>query len=47
MKVTMMGKRMRVVLLTLAGLYGMRIMRSFFVVTRRMHTGWMTGTSAM
>ena len=47
MKVTKMGKRMRVVREMLAGLYSIFIMRSFLVVTRRMQGGCTMGTSAM
>ena len=47
MKVTKMGKRMRVVREMLAGLYSIFIRRSFLVVTRRMQGGCTMGTSAM
>ena len=47
-KVTMMGNRIRVVLVTgLEGLAGIRIRRSFFVVTRRIAKGCTMGTSAI
>ena len=47
-KVTIIGKRILVVFVTgLAGLAGMRIRLSFFVVTRRMAKGCTMGTSAM
>jgi len=47
-KVTIMGNRIRVVLVTgLEDLAGIRIRRSFFVVTRRMAKGCTIGTSAM
>ena len=45
--VTMIGNRIFVVLETFFGLYGMRIMRSFLVVTILMARGWMIGTSAI
>ena len=45
--VIMMGNRIFAVLLTCFSAYGMRIRRSFLVVTSRMTGGWMMGTSAM
>ena len=45
--VTTIGNRMRVVFVILPGAYSMRIMRSFFVVIRRMQKGCTIGTSAM
>ena len=47
MKVTKMGKRMRVVREMLAGLYSIFISRSFLVVTRRMQGGCTIGTRAI
>ena len=47
MIVMTMGKRMRVVLEICFGSYGMRMSRSFFVVSRRMTGGWTMGTSAI
>ena len=45
--VTMIGKAILVNRLTFPGSYGMRIMRSFFVVTALIAIGWMIGTSAI
>ena len=47
MIVTMIGKRILVRRETDFGLYGIRIMRSFLVVTSRIAAGWMIGTSAI
>ena len=46
-KVTMMGNRMRVVLVTALGRYSILMARSFLVVTSLMAAGWMMGTRAM
>ena len=45
--VTTIGNRIRVVFVIFPGVYSMRIMRSFFVVIRRMQKGCTIGTSAM
>ena len=45
--ITQIGNRMRVLRETDCGLYGIRIIRSFLVVTALMANGWMIGTSAM
>ena len=47
MTVTMMGNRMRVRALISREVYGIRIARSFFVVSSRMTGGMMSGTSDM
>ena len=46
-KVTTMGKMIFAFLETLTALYSIWMQRSFFVVSRRMTTGWMIGTRAM
>ena len=47
MNVTMTGNRMRVRLDTFLSTKGIRMARSFLVVTSLMAKGWMMGTSAM